>query len=218
MTMLTKIQFQKGASVLTADGAQVGTVERVVVNPSTSALTDIVVRTGGLLKSDEKVVPIGMIAETSEDLILLREEAGELESLPPFEEERLVDAHGTNNHTAEQHPVIVGFPVLGTPVVRASIDEKPVTRIEQNIPEGTVAVKEGAKVLTAEGKHVGNVESVLADPAAEEVTHLLISKGLLSKATKLIPQGWIRSWGEEQVHLRVKRETVEELKDASLAV
>ena len=216
--MITKIQFQKGASVLTAEGAQIGTVERVVVNLSTNVLTDIVVRTGGLLKHEEKVVPVRLIAETSEDLILLREEAGEIESLPPFEEERLVDAYGKDNHTAEQHPVVVGFPVLGTPVVRASIDEKPVTRIEQNIPEGTVAVKEGAKVITAEGEHVGNVEGVLADPSGDEVTHLLISRGLLSKATKLIPMNWVQSLGEEQVHLRVKKNTVEKLADTPLAV
>ena len=72
-------------------------------------------------------------------------------------------------------------------------------------------------MLTAEGKHVGNIERVLADPSAEEVTHLLISKGILAKEMKLIPRKWISSWGEEKVHLRVKRDTVERLAEAPLA-
>jgi uncharacterized protein YrrD len=212
--MIAKIQLQRGASVLTAEGEQVGTLERVVVNPAHNVLTDIVVRTGGLLNSSEKVVPLGFVAETSEAQVLLREEAGDLETMPPFEEERLVEGH-TRSTEGEQPPLVVGYPVAGAPVVQASFDE-PTTRVEQNIPEGTVAVKEGAKVLTAEGKHVGNIERVLADPSAEEVTHLLISSGLLSKEMKLIPKKWISSWGEEKVHLRVKRDTVERLAETPL--
>jgi len=214
--MIAKIQFQKGAHVLSANGEQVGTLERVVVNPAHHVLTDIIVRMGGLLNASEKVVPLGLVAETSETQVLLREEAGDLESMPPFEEERLIEGHTHPASAGEPPALIVGYPLTGAPVVQAALDE-PATRIEQNIPEGTVAVKEGAKVLTAEGKHVGNIERVLADPAAEAVTHLLISQGLLSKEMKLIPQTWISSWGEEKVHLRVKRDTVERLSEASLA-
>ena len=215
--MIAKIQFQRGASVLTAEGVQIGTLERVVVNPAHNVLTDIVVRTGGLLNASEKVVPLGFVAETSETQVLLREEAGELESMPRFEEERLIEEHARSTAEVEQHPVVMGYPVAGAPLVQAPAADRPVTRVEQNIPEGTVAVKEGAKVLTAEGKHVGNLERVLADPSAEEVTHLLISKGILAKEMKLIPRKWISSWGEEKVHLRVKRDTVERLAEAPLA-
>ena len=214
--MTTKLQFQKGASVQTKNGLEVGTVERVVVNPATNELAGIVIRSSGLLNSDEKVVPTRLVAKATEDLVLLREEAGDLESMPAFEEERLVESNRSANQSPpvmNEPPLSMGAPVMGLPV--PSVRE-PQTRLEQNIPEGTVALKEGAKVITAEGKHVGNVESVLADPA-DEVTHLLVSKGLLTKEKKLIPMKWVRALGEEKVQLRVKRSTVEKLADASLA-
>lgn len=217
MTMITKIQFQRGASVLNANGEQVATLERVVVDPANNVLTDIVVRMGGLLNADEKVVPLRLVAETSAAQVRLRGEAGDLESAPPFEEERLIEEHASSNAANEQHPVVVGYPVGGAPLIQASVVDGPVTRVEQNIPEGTVAVKEGASVVTSEGQQVGNLESVLANPAEEQITHLLISKGLLSKDVKLIPQKWISSWSEEKVYLRVKRDTVERLSEASLA-
>jgi sporulation protein YlmC with PRC-barrel domain len=138
--------------------------------------------------------------------------------MPPFEEERLVDAHvdpEKTDSTENQVPLVIGTPMMGVPIPQIPGSHLPATRIEQNIPDGTVAVMEGATVITAEGKHVGNVESILADPSAEEVTHLLISKGLLLKEMKLIPMKWVRSLGEEKVQLRVKQERVDKLADVS---
>jgi uncharacterized protein YrrD len=217
--MDTRIQFQKSATILTANGKQVGSLERVVVNPSTCVLTDIVVRTGTLLKQEEKVVPIELVAETNTSQIVLREEAGELKAFPPFEEERLVSENGRtrgSSSPADDARIFVGYPSVGTPVVSAS--NKPiVTRIEQNIPEGTVAMKEGAKVITAEGKNVGSVERVLADSSVDQITHLLVSRGLFTKEAKLIPIHWVMTMGEDKVHLRVSKDSVEDLGDIPLA-
>jgi sporulation protein YlmC with PRC-barrel domain len=47
--MITKIQLQKDAVVLSENGKKAGSLERVVVNPKTNVITDIVVRTGGLM-------------------------------------------------------------------------------------------------------------------------------------------------------------------------
>jgi uncharacterized protein YrrD len=223
MAMDTKIQFQKNAMVLAADGQQVGTLSRVVVDPDTRVLTDIVVRKSALFNPDEKVVPIELVAETTEDQILMHDEAGDLESFPPFEEKLLVDA----NEYADQLPSsgtsgelpssIFGSNDLGMIVVRPAAGKRLVTQIKQNIPEGTVAMKEGAKVVTIEGKHVGNVEQVLADPSVDQVTHLLIARGVFMKEMKLIPIHWVMMMGRKKVHLRVKKASVEELDNASIA-
>jgi uncharacterized protein YrrD len=78
-------------------------------------------------------------------------------------------------------------------------------------------MKEGAKVITAEGKNIGSVERVLADPMVDQVTDLLVSRGLFTKEAKLIPIHWVMSMGEDKVHLRVSRESVEDLADVPLA-
>ena len=210
--MDTKTQFQKNATILAADGGQVGSLERLVVNPVTKVLTDIVVRTGTLLNREEKVVPIGMVDETAESQIVLREEAGDLENFPLFEERHLVDENVDSALSVDDTPpMFVGYPYLGTTSVTPLSDERIVTRVEQNIPDGTIAMKEGAMVITSEGNHVGNVERVLVDPSVDQVTHLFISKGLLSKETKLIPMQWVLTLGEDKVHLRVRKDSVEAL-------
>jgi uncharacterized protein YrrD len=209
--MDAKTQFQRNATVLSAQGNPVGLIERVVVNPETNVLTDIVVRTGTLLKQGEKVVPIELVDETADSQIVLREEAGELEGCRPFEERRLIDENPDPPASTETEPaVIVGYPTLGAPLTTPPNDHI-ATRIEQNIPVGTVAMKEGAKVVTAEGKHVGNVERVLVDPSVDQITHLLVSKGLLLKEAKLIPIVWVMALGEDKVHLRVKKDAIESL-------
>jgi hypothetical protein len=89
--------------------------------------------------------------------------------------------------------------------------------MEQNIPEGTVALKEGAKVLTADDKHIGNVDRVLADPSDERATHLIITQGLLTKEKKLIPMEWVMMLGEESVHLNVTEAEINALDSTSPA-
>jgi uncharacterized protein YrrD len=93
-----------------------------------------------------------------------------------------------------------------------------VTQVERNIPDGTVALEEGARVLTAEGRNAGKVERVLADGGAECVTHLLVSTGMLTKEKKLVPINWVTTIGEHEIHLRVEKHALEALTDASIAI
>src|SRR5689334_3099487 len=184
LTMDTKIQFQKNATVLTANGHTLGSVHRIVINPVSKALSAIVVRTGSLLNPQEKVVPIDLIAETTEEKVLLHSHADMPESFEPFEEKRLVDMNRNLDHKTdvENMPlVILGKPDLGMTVLPSEPGEQYVTTIEQNIPAGTVAVKEGANIITVEGRYAGSMESVFADSAATQATHLLISNGLIAR-------------------------------------
>src|SRR5678815_550148 len=92
MTMEQKILFQKNANVIAADGERIGSLERVVLNPETKVVTDIVIRTGSLFNREVRVVPVEFVAETNEYQIVLSEKAGAPESFPPFEERHLIEA------------------------------------------------------------------------------------------------------------------------------
>jgi len=215
--MEQKILFQKNANVITAHGGQVGSLERVVLNPETNVVTDIVIRTGTLFNKESRVVPVELVDETTEDQIVLSNKAGELESFPPFEERHLIDPNSDMDQPSRDvAPVIIGNPGFG-PMVVPSPGDQFVTKIEQNIPDGTVALKEGARVITADGKHIGNVERVLADSSVDEITHLMISMGMFAKEKRLVPVKWVLLMDEDKVHLRVNRDSIEELADASVA-
>lgn len=207
------MQFQQDVSIVAENGQEVGHIDRVVVDPQTRVVTHIVVRKGFLFK-EERVVPIALIADATEDRITLRADAGDLEALPPFEEKHYVQPEGgtaPTNSPSGSAPSLYGPSPLGGALGASLPDEKYIEQIEQNIPEGTVAMKEGAKAITTEGKHVGNVERVFTDSPEERATHLLISKGLLSKERKLIPITWVTIMGEDEVHLAVTEEALENL-------
>jgi sporulation protein YlmC with PRC-barrel domain len=221
MNMQNRMQLQRNASVLSADGRQVGSIDRVVLNPETKLVTHIVVRRRGLFSKEDKVVPVGLIDRSTGNEIALRDEAGDLQDSPPFEEKRVLSKDG--GATDAPPPIPSGAPpvLYGSPVPGMSLPPDPgqkfVTQVEQNIPDGTVALKEGATIITAEGKHAGRVERVLADVPADRATHLLVSSGLFSKETKLIPITWVTRIGEDEVHLRVAKDALDELADTSIA-
>jgi uncharacterized protein YrrD len=211
------VLFQKNANVLTASGKQIGSLERIVLNPDSKVVTDIVIQTGALFNKEYRVVPIDLVAETSEDQIRLRNEAEGLESFPPFEERKIVSENDEHpGSTASAPPVVYGVPGMG-PAVIPGPAEQLVTKMEQNIPEGTVALKEGAKVFTADDKHIGNVDRVLVDPSVNQATHLIITQGLLVKERKLLPMKWVTMLGEDSVHLGVTEAEINELDSDSAA-
>lgn len=217
--METKIQFQKNATVLAANGQEVGSIERVVLSPESKMVTHIVVRKGTLLNRMETVVPVDLIAETTDEQIKLRDEAGDLEAFPPFEEERIVDKKaGLDFPPAAGSATrgLIGYPEPNVPYV-PDPGEEYVTQVDQNIPEATVALKEGAKVITADGQHVGKVERILADLSQDQVTHLLISRGMFPKETKLIPMEWVMTMTDDEVYLGVEEHFVDELAEVSIS-
>lgn len=212
------MELKKGTTVETPAGESVGHIDRVVMNPRTKEVTHVVVRKGFLF-SEDKVVPISLIASTSEDRVMLREDAGDLQQLPAFEETHY---HTVNESELGRESGRVGYapplywypPVIGMgPMTYPYPGPGYVAETQENIPQGTVALKEGAKVISSDGKHVGNVERIFTEPQADRATHLLISRGLLLKERKLVPMSWVSDVTEDEAYLSVGSGTLEELRE-----
>jgi sporulation protein YlmC with PRC-barrel domain len=65
------MQFKKGAEVFSSDGEKIGTLNRVVIDPRTREVSNLVVEKGFLFKTD-KVVPITLVDLDMEDRIVLK--------------------------------------------------------------------------------------------------------------------------------------------------
>src|SRR6266545_4349468 len=107
------MQFKQGTGVYTSDGRDVGRIDRVVLDPKTKEVTHIVVRKGFLFTED-KIVPLSLIASALEDQVRLRPDAGDLGALPPFEETHYIpvdeaEARGAN------YPVGLASPLYWYP-------------------------------------------------------------------------------------------------------
>ena len=216
--MENKIQLQKHAHVLASNAQEVGSLDRVVLNPETKVITHIVVRMGALFNKADKIVPMEMVTDTTEDLIVLAADAITVEGLPPFEERQTIsEERAAAEVSAEvEQPVLLGDSPASL-LLAPDFAETYTTETVQNIPEGTVAMKEGAKVISADGEHIGNVERVLADASVAQITHLMISRGILTKEVKLIPTRWILKIGEDNVYLNENRDSIERMEGILLA-
>jgi uncharacterized protein YrrD len=212
------MQLKQGVGVRLADGTSVGQLDRVVIDPRTKEINYIVVRKGTFFTTD-RVVPLTLVASAGEDEIVLREDAGDLEQLPPFEERYYVPADSdtiapANNAAPSLYPYppilggemggMAGMTLSGqTSMGALTVPEPVVEQTERAIPDDNVAIRAGARVVAADGETVGAVEQVLTGAHADQVSHFVISQGVLFKDRKLIPVGWVQDIGEEQVTLAV---------------
>ena len=202
------MELKQNAPILAANGDAVGHLDRVVVNPESKVITHIVVQTGSLVKKEGKVVPLSLIAEATDEQITLREGAGDLQQMQSFEEKQYVMQGDASTGAGP----VVSQPLAGMPgAVVTESRPKYVKQVEQHIPEGTVALKEGAPVVATDGKHMGHVEKVITEVEADRATYMLVSKGLLAKAHKLVPMEWVGLIDEDEVHLTVDPEKFDEL-------
>ena len=213
------MQFKDGAEVFTADGERVGTIDRVVLEPDTKQVTHLVVQKG-LLFTEDKLVPISLVGPTTEDRVTLRRDAGDLEKLPDFEKSHYVPVDRSPQSqlasgSAHWARPMYMYPPVGSWLSSGGYDADAapqyVARTEKQIPEGTVALEEGANVISTDGKRIGDIERIFTDPLADRATHLLISEGLILKDKKLIPTRWMTNVLEKEVHLSVDSDFVESL-------
>lgn len=220
------MQFKENTSVYTADGQQVGVIDRVVLDPQTNEVSHVVVRQGWLFTED-KVVPTALIDVATEEEVRLRADVDNLDELPLFEVTHYIPyddtAYANETATTAAYPALgyarplYGYPPLGGvwggyysgyyayPTTPYAVET------ERNIPEGSIALKQGASVFASNGESVGQVARVFVDEETQQVTHLLISEGWLFKEKRIVPADWIKSVIEDEVQLAVNTGVLNQL-------
>jgi uncharacterized protein YrrD len=211
------MELKEGTSVYTRDGQEVGKISRFVLDPGTNHMTHVVVQKGWLLRED-KVVPIEMIDTANEERVELNEQVKNYEDLPPFEETHYVNATDEEGYRQRAPgafvPASYWYPPMGYVADRTygpNVYTWPPIEVKQNIPAYTVPLKEGANIISVDGKHVGDLERLFVASDTNNVTHFVISQGLLLKERKLVSAGWVKSVDEDEVHLSVSADFLDRL-------
>lgn len=213
------MEFESQAVVRTKDGLDVGHVERVVLDPESKEVTHVVLGKG--VMEEEKVIPLGLVGPSTEDGVTIRGEASELEHLLPFEEKHIVEVgpSGPSSHASTPASPIFPGAGYGQPVVPleplTESGTRPVVEVTRNIPQGTVPLKIGAKVIASDGRTLGRLERVLTDGVTDHATDLVVARGFLTKSRRRIPLDWVRHVGESRVELDVGSRTFEEARQVA---
>jgi uncharacterized protein YrrD len=202
----TKMEFREGASVYTSDGDKAGHLHRVVIDPGSNEITHIVVQKG-FLNHEDKVVPMEKVASAIQDEITLLCDSAELKEMSPYEISQYVPAR----IAYDQGPHTFAVPGMYWDSPDAPSEYYIAEESRHTIEDNLVALKEGAPVVSADDKQVGNVERVITDPASDEVTHFIITQGLLLKSRKVVPIQHIELLEDDKVYLDLRTKEVENL-------
>ena len=210
------MRLKKGADVFNSEGEKLGTLQRVIIDPQTKAVTHIVVEKGWLF-STNKVISFGELDPESEDSLVVTGPHDDPDDFPAFEESHHVSLDENDHPDADLDSVYwyppadlawwrTGAAYMGyyPPIPAYAV------RTTQNIPEGTVALEEGAKVISQDEQHVGNIEQVVVEPEEDRATHFVIHGGLFSER-KLVPVLWISRIEEKEVYLSISAALLERL-------
>lgn len=209
----------KGADIYSSQGEKLGTLERVIIDPSTKEVTHLVIGKG-LLFTTNKVVAMDMVNPEIEETITLLSPKQGIDEFEDFEDADYINLDREDR--AEQDvEAAYWYPATNlawwrtgmTGMYGGTYPAMPiyVRKTKQNIPEGTIALEEGARVMSRDEKHVGNIEQVLVDSQDNRVSHFVISEGFLFKERKLIPVFWISAIEEDEVRLSVDADFMDRL-------
>ena len=212
------MRYNFGTEILNASGEKVGELHQVVIDPVTDQVTSLIAKKGFLLPSD-KVIPISLVMDSTEEHIKLYDFEGSYDDLDDYVEIQFVPAEeGRKNQMVDdddERPLLLPYPPAGSipfgfsPVI--NYPDRLQTKRVKNIPEKTIEIPEGAKVLGMNGEHVGNVEEVITNPRSDRVTHFIMSKGIFFNEEKMIPSGWVSGYDSNQLKLVVDSKIVEQL-------
>ena len=209
------MRFVKGAEVFTSTGEKIGVLNRIIIDAKTRDATDLVIERGALFK-DEKVIPVGLVDLENDDRIMLRETNLDVDEFPSYETTHYVpldqmSAPYENIETYYWYPP-VNYQIPPSSLLPRAMPDY-VLQTESSIPEGRVAIAEGAQVISLDEKHVGDVEEIVANNETHNITHLVVGKGFLLKEHKLVPAFWITNVGEDKVFLSVQADLFDKLPD-----
>jgi len=194
--MRTAIPIQ--AKVICTDG-EAGTSKAVIVEPVRRRVTHVVVREHR--PHSERLVPIGLVEETSEDAIWLRCSRDELHGLDDFIEGLVVD-------TAYAIPPFVG------PSYEWSFSNPLV--VSDRIPKGELPLRRYSVVEATDGS-VGHVESLVIDTADAHITHVVVrTHYFLSHQEVAVPVAQVERFISDYILLCVSRRDVERLPRAAV--
>jgi uncharacterized protein YrrD len=208
------MKYNIDAKVFTADDEKVGNIDRIVIDPDTKEVTNLVVQKGFIFTTD-KVVPASLVDSATEERVNLKQKVDDLDEFPDFVETYYVPLR----HGYPTVPVrnmahsYYWYPPIGWHRGVTTYELPNYVVKSGNIQADAVVLEEGTMVFTSDQEHVGDIDRVFTDTDSGRISHIVISKGLFLTKEKLIPTSWIKKAFRNEIHLSVSSELVESLPD-----
>jgi len=205
---MDKLNFAIGSEVL-CEGESCGRLAKVVVDPHTRRVTDLVVQKGRLLRRDS-IVPIAAVKEATTESVSLaigREQLGELSGYRPRDYVAAIESDTVKRKRSEEVLQRVGPADLFYPEVLL-----PAVRLRAEAPKqatNTVTIERGHRVQGRDGV-VGRVDHVLIDRESGIIRLLVVDRGPLSDGL-ILPMALVTSVEGDTVMCALGEEELDSL-------
>jgi len=185
------------------DDGVAGTSEAVVVDPLKREITHLVLRERRFPHT-ERLVPVDLIAWTTEDEVHLRCSTAEVKKLDGFVEAQFIVAPDGDL----SYPVAVGAAAPYLWPYAYPRERVLVTR--DRIPKDELLVRRNSEVDATDGR-VGRIEAFLVDRDDDHITHVVVRSGHLARREFAVPVSDVAEISQGRVALRLTRRGVEHL-------
>jgi sporulation protein YlmC with PRC-barrel domain len=197
-----------GAPVRSSDGREVGTIDRLILDPATDDLKAIAIRCGGPLQHDIEV-PIGAVRPGPDGALRLTTPASRLEQFPPFIESNYTAAPAAYARAAlasDEAAVLIGSLCASPPRERPPSVVEAGERLVRMFSEQDLAnavVGRGSAVRDRAGRRVGKVGDLTFDDATGHLTGVTIRRGVAAAETLALPAGLVARVDDGVIELTV---------------
>jgi sporulation protein YlmC with PRC-barrel domain len=198
-------ELRVGASVQGTDG-ELGRVDALIVDPTTRAVTHLVV--AGHHLAPRRLVPVAAVTEGQPEQTTLAIDRAAFDECPAFDEPSYNEPGGDFAYgDAVLTPGAYFLEPYASPFEGWALAE------HERIPKGEVSIRRGDEVVSSDGTHVGHVDEFLVDPADNTITHVVLRQGHLFRHDDdvVIPVSSATRFDEGTVRLDLDLPAVEAL-------
>lgn len=221
------MDIQIGRPVISRDGEKVGTVDRVVLDPETRELVEIVVHQGVFFPSDRIIEKQFIEGEDADGQLVLSIDAADAAVLPRFFEtkyvipapqelydlpypiESFVNAGGMTTSPILWRTGYGGSRnrVAAQSLFGYSVVESGSVEVRDSLAEGLVAITTGTDVIGSDGRRVGSVTELVYDEHGT-LTGVVTSSGFVIHHHALVSGDMVESITPDQIRLTVPADAV----------
>jgi sporulation protein YlmC with PRC-barrel domain len=205
-----------GARVHTSDGEDLGTIDRLILDPTTSRVKAAVI-SKGILLPNEVEVPLSDLLSGPEDTLYVPYTADQVHSLPQFEPAAYTTPPVTYGSPEGYPPQALYWPASYHVAVPYYANEAALGRSDAPDPgiaeevdaalrrqdlENAV-ITEGSAVIGRDGQKVGELHQLHFDPHTRRLTSFVVRKGFLFGKDEELPVALIARVDDGVIYLTV---------------
>ena len=211
------MRVEVGARVRTTDGKDVGTIDRLIVDPGNNEIKAAVIRKGMILHRDVEV-PLSALEVGQDGSIRLTYTADQVHHLPEFFESRYTAIPPAGYVPPADYPIggiywPIGYGFFATPPLpetdastgSVALDREAREALERQDLENAV-IGEGSDVVDRDGEKVGEVAQLVFDLDDNRLTSLIVRKGFIFTQDRELPALVVNRVDDGVIYLRAAKQ------------